>query len=209
LHLPICIFQSLFWIAIFQLSTKYEDVFSLKKVIFVNLFTIMSTIVEVYAVYNTITEHKNVEEFAFPSLHSVLSNLSIYIFYMGMALRLGAFSQFQLDFARLEELSQEEQMDKKLGLELSDDELEDFQKEDKKLTRAVTITNDEDMDLILDDMEDKNFSVQQDERTHSEALKQKKNDKKKKQTKNELEHDKNLIKEMWGNMTVKESLMLN
>lgn len=96
----------------------------------------MSTAVEVYAVYNTITEHKNVEEFAFPSLHSVLSNLSIYIFYMGMALRLGAFSQFQLDFARLEELSQEEQMDKKLGLELSDDELEDFQKEDKKTHKS-------------------------------------------------------------------------
>ena len=68
------------------------------------------------------------------------------------------------------------------------------------------------MDAILDDKEDKNFSIQQqqeNERTHSESLKQKKKEKKKKQTQKELENDRNLIKEMWGNMTVKESLILN
>jgi transcriptional regulator of NAD metabolism len=40
------------------------------------------------------------------------------------------------------------------------------------LSRAVTITNDEDMDAIIDDTEDKNFSIQQEnDRTHSETLK--------------------------------------
>lgn len=76
-------------------------------------------------------------------------------------------------------------MDQKLGLELSDDELEDFQKLPitKSFSRALTITNDDDMDAIIDDREDKNFSIQQEnERTQSESIKQKKKEKKKKQT---------------------------
>ena len=40
-------------------------------------------------------------------------------------------------------------------------------------------------------------------------MKQKKKDKKMKQTKKDMESDKMLIKQLWGNMTVKESLMLN
>lgn len=94
MHLPICIFQFLIWIVIFQISTKYEDVFSIKKVIFVNIFTLMTCGVELWAAYKTFNELKNIEEFAFPSIHSVLSNITIYIFYMGMTLRLGAFSEF-------------------------------------------------------------------------------------------------------------------
>ena len=67
------------------------------------------------------------------------------------------------------------------------------------------------MDAILDDKDDTNFSIQQDAaiRTHSETLKEKKKEKKRKPTQKDLENDKNLIKEMWGNMTVKESLILN
>ena len=115
---------------------------------------------ELYAIYNTYTEYHDLEEFAFPSIHCVLSNLTIYVFYMGMTLRLGAFSQFMHDFVSMDELNEEEQMDQKLGLDLSDDELEDFQRlESSDFKKAITIKNDEDMDAILDDKEDKNFSV--------------------------------------------------
>jgi hypothetical protein len=80
--------------AIFQYSTKFQDVFSIKKVIFVNIWTLFSCGCEVYSAYNTFSELKYGEEFSYPSIHSVLSNLTIYIFYMGMTLRLGVFSEF-------------------------------------------------------------------------------------------------------------------
>ena len=102
--------------------------------VFITMWTILVCSVELYSAYKTFNELKNIEEFSFPCVHSVLSNLTIYVFYMGMLLRLGAFSEFLHDFVALESLSQEEQMDQKLGLELSDDELEDFQKEDDRGT---------------------------------------------------------------------------
>ena len=165
MHLPLCIVQYLFWIAIFQVSTKFEDVFALKTMVFVTLYTVVTCGVEAYAANEAYTKLKHIEEFAFPSIHAVLSTATIWIFYMGMKLRLGAFSEFQHDFINFGELSQEEQMDQKLGLELSDDELEDFQKDDGSaqpgLSRALTVTNDDDMDRILEDKEDQNFSIQQ------------------------------------------------
>lgn len=137
-HLPICVFQFVMWIAIFQISTKYEDVFSFKKMVFVNIYTILTCGIELYAAYDTFNGVKNIEEFAFPCIHSVLSNITIYVFYMGMTLKLGAFNEFYQDFRY--DLTAEEKMDEKLGLELSDDELEDFQKAtSKQLTRAITI----------------------------------------------------------------------
>lgn len=162
------------WIAIFQISTKYEDVFSFKKMVFVNIYTILTCGIELYAAYDTFNGVKNIEEFAFPCIHSVLSNITIYVFYMGMTLKLGAFNEFYQDFRY--DLTAEEKMDEKLGLELSDDELEDFQKAtSKQLTRAITIQNDEDMDRILDENteEGSNFSIQQenDARSHSETQK--------------------------------------
>lgn len=40
-------------------------------------------------------------------------------------------------------------------------------------------------------------------------MKIQKKEKKKNKAKKEMEHDRNLIKEMWGKMIVKETLMLN
>ena len=89
------------------------------------IFTIVIVAINFW-VGNEVYSDTRITEFAFPSLHNLLCNLYVYVVYMQLAFNIN-LTGYLVDFKGYAELSGQEKLDQKLGMDLDDDELEDFQ----------------------------------------------------------------------------------
>lgn len=148
------------WFVIFHQGTSHRHLFARRKLLFIVAFTTLTCGINIW-VGAKLKEDRRLTEFAFPSVHNFLCTIHVCIVYMQLAFNIN-LTGYLVDFKGQEELSGQEKMDQKLGLDINDeDELEDFQLLERayslkkarssiKLNSAETIKSDQMFEEIME-----------------------------------------------------------